>query len=54
MAKKAAIFDNSDWKTRKPRYDVAEAKIGRMLCIRMAPGDDLYGTTLKICREKGV
>lgn len=54
MAKKAAIFDSSDWKTRKPRYDVAEARIGRMLCIRMAPGDDLYGTTLKICREKGV
>ncbi|OGL58187.1 MAG: hypothetical protein A3J27_00900 [Candidatus Tectomicrobia bacterium RIFCSPLOWO2_12_FULL_69_37] len=54
MAKKAAIFDNSDWKTRKPRYDVAEAEVGRVLCIRMAPGDDLYGTTLKICREKGV
>ncbi len=54
MAKKVAIFDSTDWRTRKPRYDVAEARIGRVLAIRMAPGDDLFGTTLKICREKGV
>ncbi|MDA1001040.1 MAG: DNA-binding protein [bacterium] len=54
MASKKGIFDNSNWKTRPPRYDVAEARIGRVLAIRMAPGDDLFGTTLKICKEKGV
>ncbi len=54
MASKKPIFDNSNWKTRKPRYDVAEANFGRVLAIRMAPGDDLYGTTMKICREKGI
>ena len=53
MAKKG-IFDNSNWKTRKPRYDVAESRIGRVVALRMAPGDDLFGTTLKICREKGI
>ena len=54
MARKLTNFDNSNWKTRKARYDVAEAGIGRVLAIRMAPGDDLFGTTLKICQEKGV
>lgn len=54
MARKLTSFDNSNWATRKPRYDVAEAGIGRVLAIRMAPGDDLFGTTLKICREKNV
>lgn len=54
MASKKGIFDNSNWKTRKARYDVTEARIGRVFAIRMAPGDDLYGTTLKICKEKGV
>ena len=54
MARKLTSFDNSNWKTRKARYDVAEAGIGRVLAIRMAPGDDLFGTTLKICQEKGV
>jgi predicted DNA-binding protein with PD1-like motif len=48
------IFDETDWKKRTPRYDVAEARLGRVLTIRMAPGDDLYGTTLKICAERGV
>lgn len=33
---------------------MAESRIGRVLAVRMAPGDDLFGTTLKICREKGV
>ena len=51
---KEVIFDNSNWKTRKPRYDVAEANFGRVLAVRMAPGDDLYGTTLKIIKEKGM
>jgi predicted DNA-binding protein with PD1-like motif len=54
MASQRAIFDKTDWKTRKPRYDVAEAGMGRVLAIRMAPGDDLFGTTLKICKERGV
>ena len=48
------IFDNTDWKKRTPRYDVAEASLSRVLAIRMAPGDDLYGTTLKICEDRGV
>ena len=52
--KKKDIFDNTNWETRTPRYDVAEANFGRVLAIRMAPGDDLYGTTLKICEEKGL
>ena len=51
---KLTNFDNFNWKTRKARYDVGEAGIGRVLAIRMAPGDDLFGTTLKICQEKGV
>jgi predicted DNA-binding protein with PD1-like motif len=51
---KEVIFDNTNWKTRKPRYDVAEANFGRVLAVRMAPGDDLYGTTLKIVKEKGI
>lgn len=51
---KEVIFDDSNWKTRTPRYDVAEANFGRVLAVRMAPGDDLYGTTVKICKEKGV
>ena len=54
MVKKLPNFDNSNWKTRKARYDVAEASIGRVLTVRMAPGDDLFGTTLKICQEKNV
>ncbi len=54
MMQTPKIFDDSDWKTRAPRYDVAEAGIGRVLAIRMAPGDDLFGTTLKICKEKDV
>ncbi len=54
MARTKPIFDKSDWKTRRRRYDVAEARIGRVLTIRMAPGDDLFGTTLKICEERGV
>ena len=54
MPKKEMLFDNSNWKTRKPRYDVAEAKMGRVLTVRMAPGDDLFGTTVKICKEKNL
>lgn len=54
MVKSPGIFDSSNWKTRRRRYDVAESRIGRVLAVRMAPGDDLFGTTLKICREKGV
>ena len=51
---KITEFRYSNWKTRKARYDVAEASIGRVLTVRMAPGDDLFGTTLKICQEKNV
>jgi len=54
MPKKEMLFDNSNWETRKPRYDVAEAKMGRVLTVRMAPGDDLFGTTVKICKEKNL
>lgn len=54
MERKLQNFDKSNWETRQPRYDVAETGIGRVLAIRMAPGDDLFGTTLKICQERGV
>ena len=48
------LFDKSDWRKRKPRYDVAEARMGRVFVIRLAPGDDLFGSVLQICADRGV